>query len=137
LYLGSLCTLLCCILTVFVHCWVVSWLFFLYLVGLCLGSLCTLFCFILAVCLCTLLCCILEVFVHIVGFYLCSFFVYIVGFYLCSLSIYAQLRRQCCKVVLRNVTACLGLHKNMFQVSAFLPLSLHYDLYFVLFIYVH
>jgi len=40
--------------------------------------------------------------------------VYIAGFYLGSLSIYAQLRMQSCKVVLRNVTACLSLHKSMY-----------------------
>jgi len=71
--------------------------------------------------------------VYIVGFILavCVFcwlvswqFVYIVGLNLGSLSIYAQLIMQCINVVLRNDTACLGLHKKMYEVLALLPVSL-------------
>jgi hypothetical protein len=75
-----------------------------YIVGLSLGSSYTLLGCTLSLCLCTLL-----------G--LSWQFVYIVGLYLSSLSINAQLIMQCCNVVLGNVTACLGLHQNMYEVS--------------------
>jgi hypothetical protein len=137
------CTLLGCILTfVCVHCWVVSWQF-VYIV-LYLGSLFTLLGCVLAACLCTLLSCVLAVcvhcvvswqFVYVVSLCLGSFFVYPVVLYLGSLSIYAQLRMQCCNV-LRNVTACLGLHKTMYEVSvsfsSFVTCDSHYNMIYIL-----
>jgi hypothetical protein len=143
--------------------WVVTWQFvlylsslFVYIVGLCLGSLfvyivvlclgslyciltvcfctllgcnlavclCTLLGCVLAACLCTLLCCNLAV-------CLCT----LLGYH-GSLSIGAQLRMQCCNVVLRNVTACLGLHKTMYEVSvsfsSFVTCASRYNVIYIL-----